>query len=198
MNILEKEIEDVVWESSGIQLRERGLYLKIGSLKFRQLNLGSYGIADIVTFKFVRETQLSRVRKYTNTEWVLQVDVLELKKEEVNIGTLLQAVEYCKGVQRFLEKRIDGNFQYRIEFGIVLIGKKIEMKSAFCFMPDFFKNLSLYTYQIDLEKGIRFNSHDDYNHIDEVLPPLDNYLTMENIKRMLETKSSEVKHWVDA
>lgn len=49
MNFLEKNLEDIIYETNNKYLRERGLF--INGIKKRQLRIGNYGIADIVTFK---------------------------------------------------------------------------------------------------------------------------------------------------
>lgn len=193
MNVLEKEIEDIIWEASGIQLIERGLEVKLGSLKWRQLHLGSYGIADMVTVRLVK-----RVDKLNGNTWVLLVDVFELKKEEINVNTYLQALEYCKGLERFFSTI--NTISHTCEFKIILIGKKIDTSSSFCYMADFCSNLDLYTYKIDLEKGVRFHKALGFheNEGDEYFPSsLYNEFNIATGKRILENKKVETKQWIN-
>jgi hypothetical protein len=198
MNVLEKEIEDIVWEAKGVQLVERGLKLRLGAIKWRQLNLGSYGIADIVTTKLIKKTNYKGGHEIS--EWILWVDVIELKKDEINIAAYLQALEYCKGLHRFLRDAINLNVDFSYKFNIILIGKKIDLNSSFCYMADFVENLQVYTYSIDLEKGVRFRSQRGFcqKESQESIPQsLYDFTNMANLKTLLLNKDVESNQWVE-
>jgi hypothetical protein len=99
MNILEKELEDIVYEtfvSNRTALLNRGLYLQEG-IALRQLNLGSYGIADIVIMKMHKGRSIQKDGSHFISRSIL-CTVVELKKETINVATLLQALGYCKGI----------------------------------------------------------------------------------------------------
>lgn len=146
MNILEKEIEDVIWgalHNNNIELNKRGF--RSSSTHFiRQFNLGEYGIADIVGYKILDDGR--------GIEW----EIIELKKDNVDMKTFLQALSYYKALDKISNEYEWCNIEIR------LIGKSIDMSSSFCYMSDFFYNVDIYTYEIDLINGIKFKSQDGY------------------------------------
>jgi hypothetical protein len=160
MNILEKDLEDIIWEAYEENpdiLKHRGLYLY--GTAFRQLNLGSYGIADIVT-AYVVKNKGRYPNGNTYTERVITINVIELKKDLINVDTFLQAAGYCKGIQRFIEEFYP-DFNFDIKFEITLIGKKVDLESNFCYLPDVY-NVSILTYHADIVNGFKFQKHNDY------------------------------------
>ena len=86
MKFLEKELEQIIWESDKAQLENRGLSL-YGTL-YRQKPIGNYGIADIIQVE----------KAYSKNKPYLIIDVLELKQEKIGISAFLQAVRYAKGI----------------------------------------------------------------------------------------------------
>jgi len=79
MNVLEKDLEDLIWEliergDIGM-LQRRGLFLDSYAQYFRQLNFGSYGIADLVG--------VSAFKRDKNT-YEISVSIIELKKRQAN------------------------------------------------------------------------------------------------------------------
>lgn len=165
MNILEVELEDLVFNTSNHKLHQRGLMLN--GEKLRQVNLGSYGIADIICL---------------NPTWgknglgkTIEIQVVELKKEVINQQTLMQASRYCTAIKRALTENLKIN-DYYIEISIVLIGKYIDTYSDFVYLLDFMPSLQVYTCSIDLDKGVRFERKKGYSMTNEVLPNLKPYL----------------------
>lgn len=155
MMFSEKNIEDLIAKSINDgkiqELSKRGLY---GLYKyerfFRQVDLGSYGRLDLAAINYNRNEQDSGCLKRLN------VAVIEIKKGEINTGTLMQATRYCKGIDHLLQKnKMCANFE------IFLIGTSI-CKSDFCYVPDIFQNVRIYTVDIDLEKGVNFNCESGY------------------------------------
>jgi hypothetical protein len=147
MNILEKELEDLLFyaltELPGDDLTERGLY-RFDFYKYvRQLDLKEYGIADIVGY-FIDEEQKKCF-----------FEIYELKKENINASTFFQAIRYAKALQLIYKG-------YQCLISIKLIGKTIDSQSDFCYLPDIFSSVSLYTYSIDFHKGIFFKEEQDY------------------------------------
>lgn len=171
MKFLEKDLEQIIYESKNEDLRIRNL--PIYGYKIRQLRIGNYGIADLVTiekdYRFIYKR-----RKIVSTLPHLVITVYELKKENVGISAYLQAVGYAKGVQSYLRKR---GF-YRFEINISLVGKDIDTSGSFCFITDLFINnyvedpcgciskLKYYTYSYDL-KGLTFKCINGYGLTDE-------------------------------
>lgn len=152
MNVLEKEFEEIFFNalSTPKLLIERGFY-GFEKKYYRQPSLGKYGIPDIVG--------VSVHRVFDGR--VLNITVYELKKEQINVSTLLQAARYIRGIQVLFEDLMGDLFSYT-NYKIVCIGKSIETSSDFIYMADFCSNLSLYTYKIDLIKGLTLESHDGY------------------------------------
>lgn len=155
MNILEQELEELVWSAmttNVMQLYDRGLYCcdKYDTY-VRQFDLCEYGRADIVGF---------RAMKSHYGERSILVKIFELKKEKVGLSTLMQAVRYAKGIQ---EKFDHEGKKYNLEFQYILIGKTAELDGDFIYMADVFENVDIYTIGIDLVDGVRFKRIYDYS-----------------------------------
>lgn len=172
MNILEKEIEDLVYE--GLKTKPRLLELK--GLKLypncvRQFNLGSYGIADLVCFDIKSRRKNARQ---------VSIQIVELKKESLNKETLIQAFRYAAGVRDY----VSSNFESRIEikFEFILIGKTIQEELSFI-VESLYDEIKLYTYSIDFEDGIIFNRCTDgliANNMPAILPYISHVLKHSN------------------
>lgn len=158
MNFLEKDLENIIWESDNELLKSRGLL--IGGKKLRQLKIGNYGIADIVT--------IEKKYDYFPCDPYLSITVHEYKKDNISISSFLQALNYCKGISTYLHKR---EF-YAFTLNITLCGKNLDTSGSFCFMPDLlsFSNIrygvvnkiSFFTYKYELS-GLNFINHNNYN-----------------------------------
>ena len=146
MEFLEKNLEDIIFKTSTNDLRKRGLYVR--GKRFRQLRIGNYGIADMVTINkgYLEDTH------YTIP--VINITVYEFKKNLIDTDTLLQASRYVKGIQRYFDLR-EKFLNKEVNFRIVLVGKTICKKDDFAFLSDFAKNLDIYTYDYNFD-GIKF------------------------------------------
>ena len=163
MEFLEKHLEDIIWESDNTKLQERGLFIE--GKKLRQLRIGNYGIADIVTFnKAYLDIQC--------TKPYLEITVYELKKDKIGIGAFLQAVNYVQGIKSYFN-------EYRpkihVAFNIVLCGKEIDKSGSFVYLTDLifgYENLgtlnflSYYTYSYSLD-GLIFKKEENYNLVNK-------------------------------
>jgi hypothetical protein len=94
---------------------------------------------------------------------------MEIKKDEINIDSYLQAIRYCKGVEQMFK-----HTPINVTFEICLLGSSI-CTSEFCYLPDFVENLYLYTIRLDLEKGINFRRECRYSIPDAYLPNNNSY-----------------------
>lgn len=158
MKFLEKDLEQIIFEADNDQLQERGL--NISGKKLRQVTIGNYGVADLITFE----------RDYVEP-WrghSIKVTVYELKKENINISTFLQALGYLRGIQRYLDR---GRFVYdTVNYGIVCIGKTIDTSSAYTYLPEFLISetftLKNYTYDFKID-GISFEDHEGFKLVKE-------------------------------
>lgn len=149
MNFLEKDLEEIIYESDLDKLKERGLPLK-GICK-RQLRIGNYGIADLVYFDIDRENK-----------W-LDINIVEIKKDNISLSAFMQLVRYKKGIQSYLNKR-DTDFFIRFEY--TLIGRDIDRSSDLVYLPDLVPSLGIYTFDYDFD-GIKFQRHNNYVLTDE-------------------------------
>jgi len=167
MTFLEKDLEEIINETPSETLRKRGLYFY--GKTYRQLRIGNYGIADLVTIDkcYDFNTEIDRPFEidgvieaiaYTEVIPKLFVTVYELKKEKIGISAYLQALRYVRGIESYLDKR---NFKQEIEFKIVLIGKELDTSGSFCFIPNFNENVEFYTYDYKVN-GIIFKQESGY------------------------------------
>jgi len=156
MQFLEKNLEDIIWETSNEKLRERGFL--IGGKKLRQLRIGNYGVADIVTYER---------KKNVYGEIYLEITVFELKKEKAGISAFLQAIRYCKGIKTYLE---DNKYYTNFKLRIVICGKEIDVNSDYIFLTDtihsnsYGKINSIENFSFNYSfNGIIFNKEYGYN-----------------------------------
>lgn len=148
MKFLEKDLEQILWDNlhsiEGINLlEEKGLDCLSGestlySLKSRQLRIGNYGIADIVTLQ--------------RCEGKIYVTVFELKKDEIESNALVQASRYAKGIKRYLNKNYKG---WYVEVDLVLIGRKLKTSDWVYLFDGFITGVNVYTYDYSIN-GIEF------------------------------------------
>lgn len=160
MNFLEKDLEQIIFEADREELAKRGLKIK-GKL-LRQLKIGNYGIADLVS---VHRDAVNENGKITPK---VIITVYESKKEKINISAFLQAVSYAKGIKRYMIKH--RSCDCRAEIRIVLIGKRMDNNSSFSYIKDILPSnsrfLRNYTYSYGV-RGINFNEESDYCLIEE-------------------------------
>lgn len=173
MKFLEKDLEQIIFEADRNELEKKGL--DIQGVLFRQLQLGPYGIADLVTFERSREDwfydkELGRKIKINQTPHI--ITIYELKKDNISVSAFFQAVNYARGVQRYFENKGRHDF-YKIN--IVLIGKTLDLTSSVSFLPEVFSedydervncsisNVSLITYDYGIN-GLIFKNHFSYKN----------------------------------
>lgn len=173
MDFLEKDLEEIIYLSDKNLLSDRGLYLN-GKLK-RQVKIGNYGIADLIHIErpvFSKNYGFNHKEHYKGL-----IEVIELKKDKIGVSTFFQALNYVKGIQRYLEKR---NCKFLFNYKITLIGREIDQSSSFCYLGDLFGQINemisteeepfitidLYKYSYDIT-GLSFKSVYDYKLINE-------------------------------
>jgi hypothetical protein len=160
MHFLEKDLENIIWESDNEKLRERGFF--INGKKLRQLRIGNYGIADLITYK-----------KYNDNfgDKYLEITVFELKKEKAGISAFLQALRYCRGISSYLDD-YKPNILYK--FNIVICAKEIDKNSDYIFLTDLISsdefnvinNITNYSFTYNID-GIIFKQENGYNIINK-------------------------------
>lgn len=147
MGFLESDLEEIISNASRKDLAKRGL--KIDGKLLRQVRIGNYGVADLISVK----------RHHYNDPYQLHITIYELKKDKVGISTYLQALRYLKGIRRYLEYR---NFEYKYHIKIVLIGKTWDEFSIFSYFSEYLNDymqwdsLDVFTYSYNID-GISFN-----------------------------------------
>ena len=179
MEFLEKDLEQIIWEASDNDLENAGL--EFSGKRFRQLRIGNYGIADLITVKrecIYSESEYIKSGKCKIIDSYLVITVYELKKDKIGVSAFLQAIGYAKGIQSYLYKRGFDNFIFRIK----LVGSDVDKSGSVCYLPDlininrpcdepmyqkcFIEDIAFYTYHITLN-GLKFKSHFGYNLINE-------------------------------
>jgi hypothetical protein len=164
MKFLEKNLEDIIWEASNEKLQERGL--NISGKKFRQLRIGNYGVADLVTIE----------RKYFEGKKsipYLDITVYELKKEKAGISAFLQAIRYCQGIKSYLIKHKQDIY---FNLNIVLCAEKIDTDSDYIYISELvhnndisfatLKSIRNYSFKINID-GIYFIEEKNHNLINK-------------------------------
>jgi hypothetical protein len=161
MKFLEKDLEDIIWESDNDKLFERGLPIR--GKCFRQLNLGGYGIADLVCVQ-------------RDGPFGLRITIYELKKDKIGISAFLQAIGYARGIQRYLNLR---RVSFSFVIDVILVGSELDTSGNFCYLTDLLcdeygsynglGNVNFYTYKYEID-GLNFENVSDY------------YLKYENFK----------------
>ena len=160
MNFLEKDLEEIIFDNLKTTKRREQLYFR--GLEFdyktvygikRQLHIGNYGKADIVFLN-------KQICDKKEIIFDKKITIVELKKDNINLGTLLQASRYAKGIKIFLEEREKEKYL----FEIILIGKNIDDNSDWVYLFDILdiSNVHIYKYVYNID-GISFqkiNLHD--------------------------------------
>lgn len=165
MDFLEKDLEEIIYQTPSEILNQRGLEFR--GLRLRQLRIGNYGISDLITIE--RDYQGCKTH-------LVHITVYELKKDKIGISAFLQAIQYAIGIKSYLEKI---NSSVSANINIVLIGKDIDSSGAFCYLPCLINNsyetipyetslfsIRYYTYKYKID-GLHFKEHSGYRLIDE-------------------------------
>lgn len=147
MEISEKQLEDIIWETYNRDggdkiLEERGLPLK-GQM-VRQMGIGGgFGRADLLTFDI----------ELVNSIKALKVQVIELKKDIVDFSTLNQAFGYQEGVFHAL-KYSDIDFD-SFDCELILIGSHVDDNLALA-NRNLCNKIKPYQYSFCAYEGISF------------------------------------------
>jgi len=156
MRFLEKDLEDIIWDNLFFQedvenLNNRGLEcVNYTPFKSRQLRIGNYGICDLITLERGHES--------------LQVNIYELKKDEVNIDGIIQLSRYVTGCKRYLRSRFP---EMEIFIRPIIIGRSIHNGDWVYLFNSLYNTISVYTYEYGLD-GLQFDLHNmNYSLIDE-------------------------------
>lgn len=141
MKFLEKNLENIIYNSDPEKIRERGLDIYSHDHVLQQVVLGHYGKLDLVGFNTYPEEKKVRVTVY------------ELKLETVGMGTLTQALSYCKGIKESLLRISDAG--WTIDFTVCLIGARVDIASHLKQFAEFSHFIHIYQYDYEFD-GIHF------------------------------------------
>ncbi len=183
-SFLEKDLEEILFSAPQSEIRKRGLRCYRYDSISQQINLGAYGITDIVTIKNEGYRRIPGMRS-------IIVTIYELKHRNINTEVLIQAARYYKGISDFCNE----NFNLKnteIEYQICLIGSTIDKSSGFVYLSDLFDNLSVYTFDYKID-GIQFKEESGYSLINPQFPKKLKTDIIFHIKRSI----SEEKHLPD-
>lgn len=135
-------------------------------LIFSQVNLGGYGIVDIITVDFNPTLVLP------NNVTEIHFTIMELKKEIIDLSTIAQICRYKQGLFNYFkhENRII------IKISGVLVGNKINAEDGSCYVIDSMGWLHYVEYDISLNRGISFvrrenwyKEDNNYNCLDKLI-----------------------------
>lgn len=151
MDFYESDLESIIWDclktKEGIEkLHKKGLKDYEPTKSFRQLRIGNYGIADIVT----ATKRTYNMGKSFQSE--LHITVYELKKGEINLDALVQVFRYIKGIRHYFHKR----GYYIPEYNVrgVLIGRSLNTND-WVYLLDYINNIEVYEYNYSID-GLTF------------------------------------------
>jgi hypothetical protein len=145
--ISEKKLEEMIYnqligETDIEELPFGGIAYEYSAIH-RQLDLGHFGIADIVAFsKYVFD------QRYT-------IDVFELKKGKLNWDSLAQVIKYANGLRIYVGKYCAIK-PYRIN--MYLIGGSVLSDNSFEFITKNFPNINIITYELS-ENGVSYTDN---------------------------------------
>lgn len=155
MDFLEKDLERIIFETDNKVLNEKGL--RISGKKLRQVRLGNYGVADLITI--ARNFKIYEDYSYH----IVVVTVYELKLAKVGVSAFLQAVGYAKAISSFCEKKYPG---IPVTVIISLCGRSVDNSGSFCYIPSVVNGVSFTTYDYGVD-GIIFSSANSFALINE-------------------------------
>jgi hypothetical protein len=157
MEFSEKDLEDIIFDASQNfetrgDLVDRGLDLPLYGKMYRQVNFGTYGIADLINV-WIESTILDN----GFVSRLLNIEIIELKKDTIGNKALNQACRYLKAI-RVLWDGLDNTHFDDILPHITLIGSNIDNsnESSFVFLYNELENwVDIYSYKYKYD-GIWF------------------------------------------
>jgi hypothetical protein len=172
MKFLEKDLEQIICKTDASKLQEKGLPL-YGKL-LKQVRIGTYGIADLVTIEKPYYCELFKCH------YKGMITVYELKKDKISVSAFFQAVRYVKGIKRFLDENGHSISSGHFNFTIRLIGSEIDLDSSLIYLADLLPDyvgeymidsvdrmfVDFYTYDMNID-GLNFTNECGYKLTNE-------------------------------
>lgn len=146
INFLEKDLETILFEAPQEEISKRGLSCFRHENIYRQITLGNYGFADIITNSFYQQSPEDMMH--------ITITIYELKNLKVDLSALAQIARYIKGVKR-LTRELGNKENIALHVSGVLIGRSLELNGDFVFLLDMMEDIECYTYAFDY-RGISF------------------------------------------
>jgi hypothetical protein len=148
MNFLEKDLETIIFENYEA-CEQRGLRIDSAAFalgrRYRQFNLGAYGVADLVNVHY--DAAINRC-------WV---QVIECKRGPVTVATYQQAKRYVTGLQQVFAKLYDyAQVRPELVFSTVLIGSHVASNDPFGHVVAQDRSCTSYSYSYGID-GINFS-----------------------------------------
>lgn len=191
MRFLEKDLESIIYEASQTKegrnlLIDRNLQLRPSGKMFRQVSLGTYGIADLVDVSIEYAIYNgSRLRS-------LCVEIIELKRGIIDYSALGQACRYLTAIKELCQSINHKKF-YECNFHITLIGSKLDVKDddSFVFLYNELRDgVDAFTYNYTLN-GISFN------HISHNWRRIESSFCKELEEKIIHPKYSELRQCIE-
>lgn len=170
MKFLERDLEDIIFNTDNNLLNNKGLL--INGIKKRQVRIGNYGIADLITIS-KRYYEVCNNGDVTTIP-CLEVTIFELKRNKLDTIAFIQALRYVRGIKSYIEKK---DFKFKVFYKISLVGKEIDnINNDFVYLTDLVGDkedileystdgllncIDFFTYSLDIN-GLSFNKHSDF------------------------------------
>lgn len=115
---------------------------------WRQVNLGEYGVLDILKVKFYTH------QDHASIDLFIDITVLELKKEVVDMATIGQVMRYIAGIKHYMSKYHE-HITNRINVTVYaeIAAPLIKTGDDTVFIINEIENLSAYQISCDLAEG---------------------------------------------
>ncbi|GAB3822257.1 hypothetical protein [Pontibacter rugosus] len=160
MRFLEKDLEDIIYNHKEV-CSEKGLlecYPSEYSHLFRQVNLGKYGVADLISVDVIQNRPTRTIKgRHCHYHRTLSIYIIECKLNEVNVAAYLQAKRYKTAIQELLQRYNLKNT--KVDIKVVLVGGSLDEGSDFVFQLNDDHKCTVYTYAYG-PNGIEFTDQD--------------------------------------
>ena len=110
---------------------------------WRQVDMGAYGIADIVTVS-------------AHEGVIYDITVIELKNTEIQTKDIKQTLRYMTGIKDYLHE-IYPSLCNEVEVFGILLGSGYSSDNDNCYLINHISNFSLYTFDLSIANGLIIN-----------------------------------------
>lgn len=150
MEVLEKDIEDVVWyliNNDRSKLSEIG-FPNVYRHPLRQVRLGEYGVADLISWDYISDvTEGVRTR-------AIYIQIIEFKRDVIGPAALMQSHRYETAIRGIIDSLSIAYDQ--LKFHHVLVGSGIDFSGDFPFLYNSSYSTTIVKYTLDIINGLQF------------------------------------------